>query len=210
MNKKIAFFDVDKTLIRGDSMFKLVLFGIKKRHRLILGFPNLFIKLLLYRLKLLNVKKAKEAMFYSLAHLTEEELREFFYNNLLANIYKDALKEIVTMKEKEYLIILVSASPEIYLKYFEELDYVDYVIGTTMEINHTINRYLIKGENCKGEEKVRRIERFLKENNFEIDRKESFCYSDSLSDEPMFNLVSNKYLVNHKKGKEGYAILKWK
>ena len=59
------------------------------------------------------------------------------------------------------------------------------------------NRKIV-GENCKGEEKVRRLKEYLKEESIDVDFKNSYMFSDSLSDLPLFNLVGNPYLINYK------------
>ena len=65
------------------------------------------------------------------------------------------------------------------------------------------------GENCKGEEKVRRLQEVLKKENIQVDFKNSYMFSDSLSDKPLLDLVGNPYLINYKKDNE-IKILKWK
>ena len=65
------------------------------------------------------------------------------------------------------------------------------------------------GNNCKGQEKVRRLKAVLKEKNIEADFKNSYMFSDSLSDKPLLDLVGNPYLINYKK-KHEIEILKWK
>lgn len=66
------------------------------------------------------------------------------------------------------------------------------------------------GENCKGEEKVRRLKEYLQEHNIEVDYKNSYMFSDSLSDKPLLDLVGNAYLINYKKNNKNYKILNWK
>ena len=68
----------------------------------------------------------------------------------------------------------------------------------------------MEGENCKGEEKIKRLMAYLKENNIEVDFKNSYMFSDSLSDLPLFNLVGNPYLINYRKKHESIEILNWK
>ena len=65
------------------------------------------------------------------------------------------------------------------------------------------------GLNCKGEEKVKRLKEFLKEEKIDVDFKESYMFSDSLSDKPLLELVGKPYLINYKK-RHNIEILKWK
>ena len=45
--------------------------------------------------------------------------------------------------------------------------------------------------------------------NIKADFKNSYMFSDSLSDKPLLDLVGNPYLINYKKHHE-IEILKWK
>lgn len=208
--KKIAFFDVDKTLIEGDSMFLLLKYTLKKYPRAKLRLPKLFLDLCLYKIGLISTKKAKESMFYTISYLKEGEYKAFYESFIKPSIFNDALDKIKQLKQEGYYTLLVSASPECYLSYFEEEDYVDKLIGTRLKKKDNIYLNSIEGLNCKGIEKVARINQFLKENNMRIDKENSLAYSDSLSDSPMFDLANKSYLINYKKNNSDYEVLRWK
>ena len=53
--------------------------------------------------------------------------------------------------------------------------------------------------NCKGEEKVKRIQNWLASKNIQPDYAASFAYGDSKSDLPMLRLVGHPVQVNPKK-----------
>lgn len=196
MKSFFAIFDVDYTLINGDSMLLIWPFAIKKKPMFILYIPIILLKTALYFLKIIDVKKAKEAIYLPLKYLTEKELEEFYDNVLLRKINLEVMKKLKLHKDQGCRILLVSASPEIYLQYFKKNSYIDEVIGTKLKIvnGKCINK--IQGENCKGMEKVERIKQYLRENNLQIDFDNCFGYSDSLSDKPMLSLVKNRYKVN--------------
>ena len=65
------------------------------------------------------------------------------------------------------------------------------------------------GNNCKGYEKVNRLKEVLSEENIEVDFANSYMFSDSLSDKPLFDLVGKPYLINYNK-KNQIEILRWK
>lgn len=88
--------------------------------------------------------------------------------------------------------VLVSASPEIYLKYWAANYGFDDVIGTRLQIQNGILTGKIDGENCYGEAKVRRI-KALYGSHFPNSR----AYSDSIADSPMLRLVDSPYLLRH-------------
>jgi len=49
----------------------------------------------------------------------------------------------------------------------------------------------------------------LKKDNIEVDFKNSYMFSDSLSDLPLLKLVGKGYLINYKKNHE-LEILRWR
>lgn len=200
MKKEFAIFDVDYTLVKGDSMFLILLFGIRKKPWIIFYTPIIFIKMVLYSMKIIDVKEAKEAIYFPLKYLNEIELKEFYGTVLQKKIFKEVFEILKNHKEKGRHVLLVSASPEAYLNLFKENDYIDGVIGTKLKLLGDKFTNKIQGENCKGEEKVRRIREYLRDNNLEIDYKNSFAYSDSLSDKPMLCLVNNRFRVDKKNG----------
>lgn len=203
MNKAFAIFDVDNTIINVDSMFAMLFFGIKKRPLIVLYIPIILIKVILYFFKIIDVKKAKEAIYFPIKFLDENDLEEFYDCVLVKKIYPEIMEILKKHKEDGYHTLLVSASPEVYLKYFKKNIYVDDIIGTRLKKLNERYTNIIEGENCKGLEKVKRINQYLEKNDLKIDFEKSFAYSDSLSDKPMLSLVGNRYKVNRDNGELG-------
>ena len=135
--------------------------------------------------------------------------KSFYHDRLSKLLYKDAVDMIKKLKNEGFMVILISASTEFYIKEIYEIKEVDLIIGTkfTFENGKFIRR--MDGANCKGEEKVRRLKAILEEKNIEADFKNSYMFSDSLSDKPLLDLVGKPYLINYKK-KHEIEILKWK
>lgn len=200
---KMAIFDVDHTLITIDSMIYLLFWSIKKKPIIILYIPIISFKLIIYYLGLIDIKKAKEAMYIPIKFLSDNHLEEFYEKVLLKKINPNVMSKVKLHKEKGYHILLVSASPENYLKYFTRQKYIDGIIGTKLVLGEKKYSNKIYGENCKGIEKVKRINEYLEKNKLEIDYNYSFAYSDSFSDKPMLKLVKNRYKVNKFNGDIG-------
>lgn len=207
---KVALFDVDKTIIKGDSMFKLIGYTIRKYPKAILESGKLVFNLIKYKLGIINTIEAKEHTFYTLKYISKQELKVFYDTVIKRHVYLEAEKKMKELHGQGYKIILVSASPECYLKYFEEEEFIDCVIGTLFHEDNGMVINKIIGENCKGEEKVKRVNKYLGEQLLQIDKENSIAFSDSLSDIPMFNLVGKAYLINYNKNHKEYEVLKWK
>ena len=208
MERKIAFFDVDKTLIHSDSMFDFLLFTFKTRP--ISSIPTFFsisksiIKYVLSGRK--DIRILKEGIFYMTQFMKEEEMMKFTRDILVEKkMFKHSLEEIEKRKYEGCMVVLVSASPEIYLEHLHESLEVDKIIGTRMD-----DKAKIVGENCKHIEKIKRIEEWLEEKSIKIDYENSYAYSDSFSaDKPMLELVKHRYLINSNRVLDGYNNLKW-
>lgn len=209
METRVAIFDVDKTIINGDSMFMLLYYTLKRKPKSIFKLPRLFFMLILYIFKIIDTKKAKEEMFYIINYLNEIELEDFFKTYILKHTFNDAKAELIKRKAQGYTVILISASPECYIKFFKEYFDVDYILGTVLRKTETGYTNIIDGENCKGEEKVVRLKKLLDEKSIVIDRLNSVCYSDSLSDMPIFSLVENRFLINNNKKLDKFINLRW-
>lgn len=192
------------------ELFKYVIKKDKKNLRFL---PRAIYCGIMYAIGLYDERKVKETFLRFIDGIKEEELAELvkeFYDERLKNIlYDDALKMMKKLKNEGYDIYLISASPEFYVNEFYNIKEVDKVIGTKFGFeNGTFVRKMV-GNNCKGEEKVRRLKEVLKDEKIEVDFKESYMFSDSLSDKPLLDLVGKPYLINYKKNYD-IEILRWK
>ncbi|MBA2883665.1 HAD superfamily hydrolase (TIGR01490 family) [Clostridium beijerinckii] len=192
------------------ELFKYVIKKDKKNLRFL---PRAIYCGIMYAIGIYDERKVKETFLRFIDGIKEEELAELvkeFYDERLKNIlYDDALKMMKKLKNEGYDIYLISASPEFYVNEFYNIKEVNKVIGTKFGFeNGTFVRKMV-GNNCKGEEKVRRLKEVLKDEKIEVDFKESYMFSDSLSDKPLLDLVGKPYLINYKKNHD-IEILRWK
>jgi HAD superfamily hydrolase (TIGR01490 family) len=167
----------------------------------------------MYVLGLYDEKKVKESFLKFLEGSKEKDIQELvkrFYENRLSKIlFADSLEMMKKLKAEGYDIYLISASPEFYLQELYAINEVDKIIGTRFSFKEGNFIRSMNGNNCKGEEKVTRLMEVLKEEKIDVDFKESYMFSDSLSDKPLLDLVGKPYLINYKK-KHKIEILKWK
>ena len=211
--ERLAIFDVDYTITKRETLMELYKYSLKENKKNLIYMPRALFSGLLYILKIYDEKKVKESFLKFIENMSEEDLNKLtkrFYDNRFKNIlYNDSLKMMKKLKAEGYKIYLISASPEFYLKHLYEIKEVDKIIGTKFYINDGKFSRRMDGLNCKGEEKVKRLKEFLKEEKIDVDFKESYMFSDSLSDKPLLELVGKPYLINYKK-RHNIEILKWK
>lgn len=211
---KLAIFDVDFTLTKRETLIEFYRFVLRKKPYLIKHIPRSLKAAFFYAFKIYDAGKAKENFISFIEGIKEEDMKglvkEFYEKRLSKILYKDAIEYMEKLKKQGYKIYLISASAEFYLNELYNITVVDKVIGTKFTINHGVFSRKIEGKNCKGEEKVNRLMEVLKEENIDVDFEESYMFSDSLSDLPLFNLVGNPCLINYRKKHDKIKILKWK
>lgn len=194
MKQKIAFFDFDDTLIHGDSIAYLLKYWIKKKPLSIFNFIKVGWYYIGHKIGNQPINKTKSALLFPLKHMDEAELEQFFKNQIEPMYYPNVVQELIEKKQQGYLVYIVSASVEAYLR-FCELP-ADVIMGTRVEIIEGKYTHKMVGNNCKNEEKVIRINKDLNQKGIKIDYENSFAYSDSLHDVPMLRLVKNRVKIN--------------
>ncbi|WP_300349972.1 HAD-IB family hydrolase [Clostridium sp.] len=212
--EKLAIFDVDFTLTRKETLLQFFKFLIKDDKKNLRFIPRALFSGIMYGIKVYDEKMVKQSFLKFIDGIDEKSLQilvKKYYDEVLSKIlYKDSIDMIRKLKDEGCKVFLISASPEFYLNELYNIKEVDVIIGTRFSINQGKFERKMVGENCKGEEKVIRLKEYLNEHNIEVDYKNSYMFSDSLSDKPLLDLVGNAYLINYKKNNDTYKILKWK
>lgn len=173
-------YDFDGTIYRGDSTVDFYLFCVKKHPMLLRYIFHQGLGFFLYRCKRIGKVQMKEHFFVFLKGIGEPEttVRQFWLKN-----GKKMERWYLEQKREDDLVI--SASPFFLLKPLCEEIGIRYLIASEVDM-HTGK---FQGENCRGEEKVRR---FRKE--FPNGKIQKF-YSDSHSDAPLAGIAEEAFLV---------------
>lgn len=84
-------------------------------------------------------------------------------------------------------VVLVSASFAVYLRPLARLIGVEHVLATELEVDSSGHRYTgaLAGRNCRGDEKVARLHRWLDERSATRRDVELWAYGDSAGDRAM-------------------------
>lgn len=184
MNQKIAFFDFDGTITTRDTLLEFIKFS-KGKNKFYLGFLLNSPWLLAFKLKLISNQTAKERIlrfFFGRTTINEFETHCFNFNQeaIPALLRPKAIKEITRLQQEGFSVVIVSASPENWIKPWADSLSLE-LIGTRLEIKDEKLTGRILGRNCYGEEKVRRIE----EHHLLSDYQDIYAYGDSSGDLPM-------------------------
>jgi len=195
---RCAFFDLDHTLTREDTSFAFLRWWAKKHPRAIWRFLAAPLVLALWKFRFLSTRRAKEFFFACLRGQTAASLdaaaRDFVQARFDRLVKKEAPAYIAALAP-QYRLVLASASPEFYVRYFAERLGFELSVATRYEIRGGAYTGRIEGENCRGEEKIRRIAEHIPLAS--LDRAGSLAFSDNIgADAPLLALAGSAFQVH--------------
>ncbi len=190
--EKIAFFDFDGTITTKDTLLEIIKFQ-KGTAAFYFGFALHSPWLIAYKAGLLRNDLAKQKIlryFFRGMPLTAFQQRcdEFAGKRLPHLLRPGALEEIETLKASGFKLVLVSASAGNWIRrWAEPLGFE--MVSTILEIKDGKLTGNIEGENCHGQEKVRRIRERWNLDSF----REILAFGDSEGDKPMLALATRSF-----------------
>ena len=193
----LAVFDFDGTVIRGDSVVALLLFARKRGALSRRGLLRAALAGAAYRIGCMDALTAKRKSHDFLAAMPAAErnrLLQDFARSLAGRVYPPALRQIEVHRAAGDIVVLCSASCQCYMRYVAPLLLADVLLCTPSDAEgRTV------GPNCCGEEKVCRLQDWMRENGIPSDAPLT-AYGDSRSDAPILRMSQHPVLVNAKRG----------
>lgn len=173
---EIDIYDFDKTLVPFDSGSLFIGYCVLHYPWIIIMIPAILIALLLTVFKIISFTSFKKMCFLFTPMIPLEKAVNGFWNRHEKQLFP-------WFFERERIAVVISASPDFLLDEIARRAGFDYLICT----RHSEKTGAIVGENCRGDEKVRRLyEKFNKDDIKVID-----VYSDSYRhDRPIFSLAT--------------------
>lgn len=195
--RALALFDFDGTLIPGDSIAAYVRYARKKGFMPFKAYMKALLAAAAYSLGRMSAKDSKNAALCFRMGLKEKERRAldegFVRDWALGKIYPAGKACVDEHRRAGRVTLLISASTDNYMLSVGDALGFDAVLCSPLAPDGTVSG------NCKGEEKVRRLNAWLRENGLEADFPGSFAYGDSKSDLPMLRLCGHPVQVNPKR-----------
>lgn len=176
-------YDFDGTIYDGDSTVDFFLYALKRKPSLLRFLPKQLICFFSYKLKKTDKTQLKEGFFTFLTGIDVSLIVDSFWKKNRKKIFEWYLIQ----KDPEDIII--SASPAFLLKPICDELGIKKLIASRVDPHSG----KLAGENCRGQEKVRRLEQ-----EYHVTHIDKF-YSDSQSDFPLADIASEAYLVIHGK-----------
>jgi len=190
--ERIAVFDFDGTLFQGDATKDFCWFYYRKMPLKSYYFLVQVAYWFINQLGLISTTKFKSKFIAFLNNNDAkqiEDLLTLFWEQKRAFVREHLLNEITELKKNGVHIVVVSASPELFIKDFCLTLGIDVVIGTQLMVKN--NKYSLL-KNCRGKEKLVRLKQAIP--GFEI----VSAYSDNNDDTTLLKLAKNGYWVDKK------------
>ena len=195
---KIAVLDINGTLYNKKSKEEFFRFICFRNSYKLLDIYHLLLFKLLGTLRLVNQTQFKENFFNYLDHLPPEQVRryaaEYWSIEYPRYFNRELLDQVDALRKQGIKIFCISGGLDVYMEPLYELFPVDGHLST--RVMYKKQTYKIVGEACKEEEKIRRLEEYLKGQPYQIVE----AYSDDK--EAILERADQAYLV-----KEGGEIV---
>lgn len=193
----LAIFDFDGTMLKGDSIIALLRYALRQGKLSPCHLLGALCAGLGYKLGLLRDDQAKSkalAFLPALGPLQQQQAfcRAFTQDVLLPAIYLKAKQRLAQHQQQGHMVLIVSASPDVYMQYLRQPLGVQDVLATLVDSQG------ICGTNCKGQQKVARIQAWLAARGLQADWNHCWGYGDTLSDLEYLKLCGHAVCVNPK------------
>jgi HAD superfamily hydrolase (TIGR01490 family) len=195
----LAIFDLDKTLLSGDSDFLwgefLVEVGGVDNQNYQQKNQKFFDD---YAIGKLDINEYLDFCLEPLGKYSVEQLNtwraEFIEQKIKPIIGEKALKTVVKHKENGDTLLVITATNRFVTEKIVEIFDIDNLLATGVEFKD--GKYTGKtiGTPCFQVGKITNLNEWLK--GKDIDMKDSYFYSDSFNDLPMLELVDNPIVIN--------------
>ena len=214
--KKVAFFDVDGTLL--ESTIVHCYFWMRSAHDPFL-FKQLrlvgFLPKVVYYLILDNISRTRfnQVFYRNYRGMNAAEIKalstEMFENYLRPKIFAEAVSQIQEHKKQGTTVVLVTGSLDFITQPIADYFAVDAVLAAKLHEQDGQFTGELTTAPLIGEEKAKAMRNYADQH--EISLEESYAYSDSQSDLPMLECVGNPVVVNPGKSLRQTALASgWK
>ncbi len=191
----VAAFDFDGTITKRDTFagFLFFSFGYLKVFK---GTVILLKVLLFNKLGIVSNQKAKEQVFSyffkGMSIRQFEGLCKDYSGEIEKIVRPDAIKAIQWHQKNEHRVMIITASVYNWIKPWAEAKGIMEVIATQIEISNGILSGEFSSKNCRGQEKVERLQAVIPE----IKKCELYVYGDSDGDKELLEIATKPFYRN--------------
>lgn len=196
--RRVAFFDLDRTLISVYSAVPLLLEQIKARQVSVLGAAQ---QVLMALGQTRNVYEFEEVLGTAVGMLKGIKAHDFsrvgdrlFHKHLQNKVYAEAQELVDTHRRLGHKLVIVSSATRYQVEPVAETLGIDELLCTELEVIDGEFTGVIKGYPCWAEGKRLAAENWCREHRLSI--KNAWFYADGFEDLPLLEAVGHPVAVN--------------
>lgn len=198
----IAVFDLDGTLLSRDTFLPFVI-GYAWKHGFVKRLWHSAPYLVGRAVRLLSAERAKEGVLRMMFSGERREKIATYAEVFCQSWVAHKLRPQLERRLREHLqtghrVLLVSASPDLYVATFARLLDIPEVVCTRIAFTSGLCTGRLASRNCKGPEKLRMLKEHL---GFESAPRDSVAYGDSYNDLPVLLWATRGFLVRRWSGR---------
>ncbi|MGM5482411.1 MAG: HAD family hydrolase [Nanobdellota archaeon] len=207
-----AIFDVDKTLLNGNSGLIYTKLLIKEGYFGLFDIIKAGFFTFLFAFKIIDYRVAMGCAYSLLKGVSRDDflmvLEKYYFSHIKPVIFRRMIKEIGIHKKRNRKIVFATNSmKEMVEKLADDLK-ADFLIATEADVKYKKFTGDLK-KPCFGKFKAKRVKNLCKKEGISLN--DSYAYTDHHSDEYLLRLVGNPVAVNpDKKLKKFAKICNWK
>jgi putative phosphoserine phosphatase/1-acylglycerol-3-phosphate O-acyltransferase len=194
----VAFFDMDKTLILGHSVWAFLREGVLSRRTGTVQMAKEFVAHYDRRGGGRNYSGVYRSVLGGIAGMEVGELQllaeKAFAHSLAANIYREARELVALHQQLGHKVVIVSAATEFQVALVAQSLAVDDVLCTRLEAKDGHLTGELVGPLCYGEGKVTAARKYTRSHGAAL--AQCWFYSDSCDDLPLLNQVGYPVATN--------------
>jgi len=206
--QRVAFFDLDRTLIASYSALPLLYEQLKGQK---IGFLGALQQLLMALGQSRGAYDFEEVAGKAVAMIAGCPEKDFqhlgdllFHKHLRKRIYSEAQELIDAHRSKGHRVVLVTSATRYQAQPVAEALELDDILCTELEVAGGKLTGVIRAEACWGDGKRRAAQRWCQEADKDLGR--AFFYSDSLDDLPLFEAVESPVAINPDSALQRHAL----
>lgn len=206
-SKRVAMFDLDRTLIAVYSAVPMLLEQLKAKQISAVGATQQILMALGHSRDVYDFEELLEAAVGQLADLDEHELTRLgdrlFHKHLQKKLYAEAQELVDTHRQLGHQLVIVSSATRYQIAPVAEALGIEDILCTELEVTKGKLTGVIKGEACWAEGKLNAGSDWCERNKIKL--ANAWFYTDALEDLPLLAAVGHPVAVNPSKDLELHA-----